>query len=298
MRVTISSMTGFARIGGEAGKSSWSWEIRSVNAKGLDVRVRLPQGFDGMDQAVRTHIAGKLHRGNINLTLTLSHGFEAASYRINEAMLGQVMDILPDIQRRLPDARPPSADGILNVRGVIETEEQTLGETERANLEAAMLGDLDRGVDELVAARQGEGARLSATLQGQMDEIARLVAEAGTHAATRPEAIRARLADQIKALMDDVSGLSEERLAQEAAILMTKADVREELDRLSAHVDEARDLLAAPGAVGRKLDFLCQEFNREANTLCSKSQDVALTRTGLALKAVIEQFREQVQNIE
>ena len=296
--MTVSSMTGFARASGEEGGFSWTWELRSVNAKGLDVRARLGPGFEGLDGAVRARAAKKMRRGNINLTLTLARGGDATAYRINDVMLEQVIEALPDIQRRLPNVRPPSADGILSVRGVIEAVDQDVPESDRETLEGVVLAGLDRAFDALVAARRDEGARLHGVLVTQVDEIERLTAEAKGLAATRPEAIRARLAEQVQQLCENIAEVSEDRLAQEAAILMTKADVREELDRLAAHVEEARALLAVNEAVGRKLDFLCQEFNREANTLCSKSGDVALTKVGLGLKAVIDQLREQVQNVE
>lgn len=295
---TISSMTGFARVAGEGEAHAWSWEIRSVNAKGLDVRARLVPGFEALDAKLRVAAGRHLHRGNISLTLSLSGSGDASGFRVNRAVLDQVFEALPEIQARFPAMRPPSADGILGIRGVMEPVSETLDDETRNTLEGLILKSLDEAFMELGEARRREGARLADVLSGQVDEIDRLLAEAKGLAATLPAAISGRLNDQVKALVENISDISEDRLAQEAAILMTKADVREELDRLEAHVAEARTLLATDGAIGRKLDFLCQEFNRESNTLCSKSSDMALTRVALALKTVIDQLREQVQNVE
>jgi len=296
--VPISSMTGFARTEGQNGPFSWTWEAKSVNARGLDVRCRLMGGFEGLEPAARDKAAKRFKRGNLSLMLNLSHARGEAGYKVNQVVLGELLAKLPELRLQAPDASPPSIDGLLALRGVIEPVEEDLSEGEREALEKDVLAGLDAALDSLGAMRDAEGARLAPALDGRLDDIARLCGEAETLAAAQPAAIRARLKEQVEALMEDVSALPEERLAQEAALLMTKADVREELDRLKAHQEAARDLMAGNGAVGRKLDFLCQEFNREANTLCSKSQDKKLTRIGLDLKAVIEQFREQVQNIE
>nr|MBC8338629.1 YicC family protein [Alphaproteobacteria bacterium] len=213
-------------------------------------------------------------------------------------VLEQMLAALPDIRKMAPDAGPPSIDGLLSLRGVIEPVEEELSDEERTALEADILDSFETAVTALADMRDEEGVRLAETLNGQLDAIAGLSGEAEKLAALQPDVIRERLKAQIEALLEDVPALPEERLAQEAALLMTKADIREELDRLKAHEQAARDLMNGGDAVGRKLDFLCQEFNREANTLCSKSQDVDLTRIGLDLKSTIEQFREQVQNIE
>ena len=295
---TLQSMTGFARTQGQGEGHAWTWEVRSVNAKGLDVRSRLVPGFESLDAKVREGAARHFRRGNLNLTLTLTGTAEASGYRINQAVLDQVFETMMSIQDRLPGMRPPSPDGILNVRGVLEPVQETLAEDRREALESLILKSLDEAFGELATTRKREGARLLEVLEGQVREIERLAGEAEGLAATQPAAIKARLAEQVKSLVEGSADIPKDRLAQEAAILMTKADVREELDRLKAHTEEARALLGTEGAIGRKLDFLCQEFNRESNTLCSKSSDVALTRVGLALKAVIDQLREQVQNVE
>ena len=294
----ISSMTGFAHNEGQKGACSWTWEIKSVNAKGLDVRCRLANGFERLEKPLRDRAAERLKRGNVSVSLKTVWNEGEAGFRVNHVILGELLAALPEIQKQLPDAGPPSIDGLLGLRGVIEPVEEDLGEEAREELEAEMLDGFDAALEALAGMRDDEGARLSETLQARLDDIARLCGEAEKLAAMQPDAIRERLKTQVEALLEDVPAIPEERLAQEAALLMSKADVREELDRLKAHRDAARDLMNGNGAVGRKLDFLCQEFNREANTLCSKSQDTDLTRIGLDLKAAIEQFREQVQNIE
>ena len=215
--------------------------------------------------------------------------------RINRELLDQVLELAREIEGA--GAAPPRLDALLAIRGIIEPVEQEDTDT-RERTEADVRGDLARTVDALAAARVSEGARLAEILTGQLAEIEALVTQASACAATQPAALREKLRSQIQALIDAIPAMAEERLAQEAALLIAKADVREELDRLRAHIEAARDLLAEGGAIGRRFDFLCQEFNREANTLCSKSADVELTRIGLSLKATIEQLREQVQNIE
>ncbi len=296
--MTLSSMTGFSRAQGRTERCSWAWEAKSVNGRGLDVRCRLPNGLDHLDQLVREKVSAQFRRGNVSLGLSVTWTQREAGYRINEAVLEEVVKLLPVVRERIPDAAPPSLDGIFALRGVIESVDEGVAEDEQKALDAAILESLDVALEALKAARLAEGARLTEVLDGQLGEIADLCEEAEKLAAMQPQAIRERLRQQIAALLEDVPGLPEERLAQEAALLMTKADCREELDRLEAHLEAARALMADPKAVGRRLDFLCQEFNREANTLCSKASDTDLSRVGIALKAVIDQFREQVQNIE
>ena len=294
-RPAVASMTGFARVDGHADGHSWTFEAKSVNGRNLDIRCRLPSGFDSLEAAARAEMPKRLARGSINLTLTLNRAQAATQLRINRELLAQVLELAREIEGA--GAAKPSLDSLLAVRGIIEPVEED--ETEaRARVEVALKADLGRLVDQLVVARLAEGRRLVAVLDGHLDEIERLVAAAAACASTQPEALRERLRHQVAALLDAAPALPEERLAQEAAILIAKADVREEMDRLRAHIQAARDMLAEGGAVGRRLDFLCQEFNREANTLCSKASDVELTRIGLSLKASIEQLREQVQNIE
>ncbi len=291
-------MTGFARAEGRKDSCSWTWEIKSVNAKGLDVRCRLANGFERLEKPIRERTAARLRRGNVSVMLNIRRQEGEAGVRVNHAVLEELLAALPEIQKRVAGVREPSLDGLLGLRGVVEPVEEDLTDDQRAALEADVLNDFDEALDALAAMRGEEGARLSDTLQARLDDIARLCAEAERLAAMQPDAIRERLKKQVQALLDDIPAIPEERLAQEAAVLMSKADLREELDRLRAHREAASDLMAAGGAVGRKFDFLCQEFNREANTLCSKSQDIDLTRIGLDLKAAVEQLREQVQNIE
>ena len=290
-------MTGFARAGGGAGARAWTWEARSVNGRGLDVRLRLPSGHDAVEPAARSAAAERFQRGSLTLSLNLVEASDGAAWRINEAALDHAVDAVRRLKARLPDV-VVSADGLLALRGVLETGEPTESEEERAAREAAMLASLAQALEGLREARREEGRRLQELLERQLVTIAGFAAQARATAAAQPEALRARLRDQVATLLEASPALSEERLAQEAALLAVRADVREELDRLDAHVVAARELIAAGGAVGRRLDFMAQELNREANTLCSKSSDVALTRIGLELKAAIDQFREQAANVE
>jgi uncharacterized protein (TIGR00255 family) len=290
-------MTGFARTAGAAGDYSWSWELKSVNSRGLDLRCRLHGGLDALEVAARAAATKRFHRGNVTMNLTMNRPGATAEIRINEDVLGAVLASAAELAKRI-DAPPPSVDGLLAMRGVLETVEREDSEAERKTLEAGVLATLDEALDGLATDRASEGRRLDGVVAGQIETIAELTAAAGQLAAVQPAALKARLQRQVAALLDNADGLAEDRLLQEAAVLATKADVREELDRLAAHVDAARELLADQGAVGRRLDFLAQEFNREANTLCSKSQDAALTKVGIELKTVIDQFREQAQNIE
>ncbi len=291
----LASMTGFARVEGSHGGLGWTWEARSVNGRSLDLRVRLAGGYEGLEPQARAEATRRFKRGSVSLNLTLARAEGVVGLRLNRALLGQVLAIARELEGA--GAAPPRLDALLAVRGIIEPVEAE-DPAERPVVEAAMAATLGQALDLLAAARAEEGARLRPVLGAQLDRIAALVAAAGANAASQPAAVRQRLRAMLDALFQASPALPEERLAQEAALLLGRADVREELDRLIAHVEQARDLLAAGGAVGRRLDFLCQEFNREANTLCSKAADVALVRIGLDLKATIEQFREQVQNIE
>lgn len=298
--MTISSMTGFARTGADqsAPPIAWTWEARSVNGKGLDVRLRLPPGYEALEIPARDLAGKRIARGNLSLTLQVRMGAEsgAAGYTVNRALLDQLMDLARDLP---PHIAPPTFDGLLAVRGVLQAvDEAEMDDATRAAHHAAVLASLDDALAALVAARIEEGTRMAAVLAGHLDTIESLTAQAADTAQMRPEAARDRLREQVAALLDASPALPEDRLAQECAVLATRLDVREELDRLCAHIAQARALLAEAGPCGRRLDFLCQEFNREANTLCSKAQDTTLTRIGLDLKAVIDQLREQVQNIE
>lgn len=294
----VSSMTGFGRVDGREGAARWSWELRSVNGKGLDVRLRLPVGFDALEAPCREAVTQRLARGNVTVGLSLQRDQSEAVPQVNEVALTAVLSALEALRRRLPEAAPVSLDGILNQRGVVEWKEPEEDEAERAALLAALKASLDTGLDALEGMRRSEGRAIEAVLRGQLARIAELREAAEAAPCRSLEAIRARLTAQVEALMETGTGLDVARLHQEAALLATKADVREELDRLKAHVDAALELLDGGGAIGRRLDFLAQEFNREANTLCSKSNGTELTAIGLELKAVIDQMREQIQNLE
>jgi len=295
--MSLSSMTGFARAQGSQGPWRWHWEVRSVNARGLDMRVRVPEGFEGLEQPARMLANERFGRGGLNATLTLDADPARGAIRVNQDALHQVLTALKQLEGMV-DAEPARLDGILALRGVIETQAPELGEAELAARDAAVLGSLAVALDALKAARREEGARLDIVLRQQVDRMEELVGEAERLAALQPDQLRARLKTAVDELLKARVGVGEERLAQELALLLVKADVREEIDRLKSHLTQARGLFAGGGAQGRRLDFLAQEFNREANTLCSKSSDIQLTRIGLELKATIDQLREQVQNVE
>ena len=287
-------MTGFARAAGTTGAVQWLWEIRTVNGRGLDIRVRVPNGFEAAGEAARAALSKALARGQCQLGLTLTRPETAARVRIDEALLADLAASVARVPRPAGIA-PATLDGLLSVRGVVEVEAEAPADPEALNRDLA--AGAQALVADLVAARRAEGASLQGIVAGQLAEISRLTGSAEDCPARRPEAVKARLAASIAALTDG-AGLDPDRLHQEAVLLAAKADVREELDRLRAHVAAANDLLAAGGAIGRRLDFLAQELGREANTLCAKAGDIALSRIGLDLKAVVEQFREQVQNVE
>jgi len=291
-------MTGYARQSGEAAGLSWVWEAKSVNGRGLELRTRLPNGFDQLDLPVRDAAQKYFRRGNITLSLTLTFKTEQGPLQINRPLLDQLIALSLDLQQRHPELAPTRLDGLLGVRGVMESFDALPLDNIDTDVNRQLLADCDAVLVNLSAMRADEGKRLGAILTGFLDEIAFLVTDAVNSAALDPAQVKAKLKSQVAVLLEAGPTLSEERLAQEVAMVIGKADVREELDRLSAHITAARKMMGASEPVGRKLDFLCQEFNREANTLCSKANDIALTRIGLALKAAIEQFREQVQNIE
>jgi len=295
---TIQSMTGYARAQGRDDACAWTWEVKSVNARGLDLRFRLPSGHDRLDPAARKLVADRFKRGSFSLGLTLNFERSNVALRLNEDALEQIEATLPELSARFPDLAPPRVDGLLALRGVLESTEEPRSEEEEAARDAALLSTMAEALDGLTLARGEEGRRLEDTLRGHVGRLDTLCAEAETLNEGQAQLIRDRLHAQVAELLEQAPPLPEDRLAQEAAVLMTKADPREELDRLQGHVTAATELLDAGGAIGRRLDFLCQEFNREANTLCAKSQDQALTRVGLDMKAVIDQLREQVQNVE
>lgn len=295
--MAIQSMTGFARHEGEAEGCRFVWELRSVNGKGLDIRLRLPSGFEALEQPVRKAAAGVLARGNVQVVLSVNATTATTEAVVNEAALEAVIALLERLGDRI-DARKPALDGILNIRGVLEFRDPELSDADRTARDQAVLAGFTKALEELVSVRRGEGAALARVLGDQIDRIEALALAVEADPSRSPEAIRTRLADQIAALMDAGAGLDRDRLHMEAALIATKADVREEIDRLKAHVEAARALLATSGGAGRRLDFLAQEFNRETNTICSKSNAASVTAMGLDLKVLIDQFREQVQNLE
>ncbi|UWQ02903.1 YicC family protein [Aliiroseovarius crassostreae] len=294
------SMTGFASATGDNGTYSWNWDIRSVNARGLDLRLRLPDWIPGLDEAIRKALKGHVTRGNISLGLRVSRGEEGGQAAISPTGLAQALGLLGTIRaeaenRGLPVA-PVSPSDIATMRGVLEV--KSGGEEEAGELMNALSAQIPDLVRQFVDAREGEGAELVAILSAQLDEVAQLVDQAELLLSERQEAQKAQLGDAMARVLDNTDGLEPDRIIQELALIAVKSDVREEVDRLRAHVSAAREHLASSVPMGRKLDFLMQEFNREANTLCSKAQFNALTTVGLDLKHVIDQMREQVQNLE
>ncbi|MBC2835371.1 YicC/YloC family endoribonuclease [Paragemmobacter straminiformis] len=296
------SMTGFAAAKGQGAGHSWSWDIRSVNGKGLDLRLRVPEWIDGLELALRGEIAKALGRGNVSLSLKVARdgmAEGAEGLRVNPPALSQVLRALAQIEQAAMTAgvtlAQATAADVLAVRGVLDT---SSADEDTAPLRAAILSDLPALLADFTAMRAAEGAALNAVIAAQLDRIETLHAEAKTEAEARRNLAATALRDALAKLLSQAEGMDETRIAQELALLAVKQDVTEELDRLTAHVAAARALLADTAPVGRKFDFLMQEFMREANTLCSKSQSTALTRIGLDLKTVIDQMREQVQNVE
>ncbi len=296
--MALTSMTGFAESRGSNGGLRWRWEVRSVNGRGLDLRFRIPAGFEGVESGARTLAGERFKRGSLQAVLTVAAEEGGKGFRVDPAALADAVKIAKRIAAETGLA-PARVDGLLALKGVVVQEEgAALDDEARLKRDAALLDSLKDALDLLGAARAREGAKLEAVLSSQVGEIEARMADARALAADQPLVLRDRMLAQLAELMAPGMNLPEERIAQEVALLATRADLREELDRLGAHCKEARSLMSVPGPVGRKLDFLAQEFNRETNTLCSKSSDIALTRVGLALKAVIDQFREQIQNVE
>jgi uncharacterized protein (TIGR00255 family) len=295
--MSVSSMTGFARAAGSSGPWRWAFELKSVNAKGLDLRLRMPAPFDRVETDARARLAKALARGTCFGALLVQREGAAIETRIDRTALESIAAAAREAAGKAGLA-PPTMDGLLALRGVVETIETGDDETSIAAACAGALISLDEAIAALVAARRSEGEALAALLSERLERIAALVEAADANPARRPEAVRDRLAQSVQALMDSSRGLDENRLYQEAILLAAKADIREELDRLKTHVKAALTLIAEGGAVGRRLDFLAQELAREASTLCAKANDVSLTAQGLELRAQIEQFREQAQNVE
>jgi len=295
--MALASMTGFARGQGGAGSYAWAWELKSVNSKGLDLKLRLPPGWEAVEPGVRARASEVLSRGSVFANLTVSREGTAPVARINEPALNAVLAALKGLEGKVAGA-PPSLDGILALKGVMEVSEAEESESERSAAEAAVVAGFGEALKGLAEMRRIEGQALGKILSARLSEIGALAARAEAAPGRKPEAIKARLAEQVATLLEASQRFDADRLHQEAIMLATKIDIREELDRLAAHVAQAKKLIADGGPIGRKLDFLSQELNRESNTLCSKANDLELTNIGLELKAVVEQFREQVQNLE
>lgn len=295
--MALKSMTGFARSDGRHDRHSWHWEVRTVNGRGLDVRLRMPPGYESLEQAVRDACKKRLVRGNCSLTLTVQRDSGETAAQLNEDVFKQVV-LAAERASSLVEATPATLDGLLSMRGVIEFKENEENENEQKARLDAVLADFECVIGRLIEARMSEGEHLAREISGQVDEIEELVGKIEKSPSRDPSAIGKRLRDQINRLLGETTKLDEQRLHQEAVLLAAKADVEEELARLKAHVAAARELLSCAQPVGRKFDFLTQEFNREANTICSKSSAPDMTTEGLALKAVIDRMREQVQNIE
>lgn len=297
-------MTGFARLDGEtdtgenstASEARWTWEMKSVNGRGLEVRFRLPSGFDALEPALRKILSTSIKRGSVTVSLNLHTSRSASSLQLNEAALGQVLSFIDGVRERV-DCAKPQPENILNIRGVVEQVDDEVSAAEQKELGQALEQSFKSCVDLLSQTRTSEGEAMARVIGGQIETIGQLTEQARRQESASIDAIRQRLELQIKDLIGE-QGIEKDRLAQEVALMTVKADIREELDRLDAHVAAAQALLKTSGVVGRKLDFLTQEFNREANTLCSKAPDMELKNIGLELKTVIDQMREQVQNVE
>jgi uncharacterized protein (TIGR00255 family) len=295
--MTLKSMTGFARTEGASRGTRWHWEVRSVNGRGLDLRFRLPAGYEGLEPQLRDLIARRLVRGSISVSLSVTRQEGTSQIRLNEVALQQVITAAERVRAAI-GGEALKVDSLIALKGVLEFAEAQEDEEEAEARTAAMLATFETAIGSILETRAAEGARLKEVLERALDKIETLVGAIAVSPARQPEAIRRRLSEQVARLLDASASFDRDRLHQEAVLLASRADVEEELKRLAAHVAAARELLASREPVGRRLDFLAQEFNREANTLCSKSNDADITRMGLELKAVIDQMREQVQNIE
>lgn len=295
--MALSSMTGFARSHGTSGPYAFEWELKSVNAKGFDFRMRLPPGWDDIEAPIRKRSADLLSRGTVYANLTVKRTNAASVVRINEDVLASVLKVAIDLSGRI-DAVAPSIDGLLSVKGVLEVVEPEADEIGEKAAKTAAADAFEQALRSLVDMRNREGLALGQILSQRMSEIENLAARAEAAPGRRPDAVKARLAEQIAALLESSDRFDQDRLNQEAILIAAKADIREELDRIASHIAQARELIGKGGPIGRRLDFLAQEFNREVNTCCSKSNDLELTNIGLEMKSVVEQFREQVQNLE
>ena len=295
--MTLMSMTGFARSEDARGQLRWFWEVRSVNGRGLDLRLRLPAGFERLEVGLRQRLSGRLARGSVQASLQVQSDTPVSEARINMAVLKQMLATAEALRGRI-EADPPRLDGLLALKGVVELVEPQQNEAETEACRAAIEASFDAALDALITMRTEEGARIGEVLSAQLDSMAKLADAATELPARKPAAVRERLTAQVQKLLEASDQLEPDRLHQEAVLLAAKSDIQEELDRLESHVAAARELLQTEGAVGRRLEFLAQEFNRETNTLCAKAADVSLSAIGLELKSLVDQFREQVQNIE
>jgi uncharacterized protein (TIGR00255 family) len=295
--MTLSSMTGFARSHAASGPYAFEWELKSVNAKGFDLRMRLPPGWDDLEASAKKRTSEVLSRGTVYANLNVKRTRAISTVRVNEEVLASIVRVAGVLAGKI-DAVAPSIDGLLAIKGVIDVIEPENNEDEVKAARAAAAAAFDQALLDLVEMRQREGVTLGQILSQRMDELERLMKKAEAAPGRKPDAIKARLADQIAALLESSDRFDPDRLNQEALLIAAKADIREELDRIASHISQAREMISRGGPIGRRLDFLAQEFNREVNTCCSKSNDVELTNTGLEMKNVVEQFREQVQNLE
>jgi uncharacterized protein (TIGR00255 family) len=295
--MAISSMTGFARTQGAVAEYHWAWELRSVNGRNLDIRTRVPAGFELLEPAIRALVQKKLQRGSVSVTLQCRRTGAAQLPVINEEALAKVLAVARKLEAEMA-LTPPSVDGILGLKGVIDVAEPEEDDEAIESRNTALLEDLESALGALAGSREAEGRELVAVLSRTLDQMAGKAAAAAETAAAQPAAIKARFQARLEELLGSQPAPDSDRLAQEVAMLAAKADVREELDRLTTHIAAARTLLAGDGAVGRRMDFLAQELNREANTMCAKSSDTTLTAIGLDIKTLIDQLREQVQNLE
>jgi uncharacterized protein (TIGR00255 family) len=295
--MALSSMTGFARSHGASGPYVFEWELKSVNAKGFDLRMRLPPGWDDLEARAKKQAGELLARGTVYANLNIKRTGAVATVRVNEDVLASVVRVAGELAGRI-DAVAPSIDGLLAIRGVIEVVEPESNEAEDKAAKATAAAAFEQALADLVEMRRREGTTLGQILSQRMDEIERLAKKAEAAPGRKPDAIKARLAEQIAALLEASDRFDPDRLNQEAILIAAKADIRGELDRIASHISQAREMIGKGGPVGRRLDFLAQEFNREVNTCCSKASDLELTNTGLEMKSVVEQFREQVQNLE
>jgi len=295
--MALSSMTGFARSHGTSGPYTFEWELKSVNAKGFDFRMRLPPGWDDVELSARKRATELLSRGTVYANLNVKRSSAASNIRVNEDVLAAVVKIAGQLAARI-DAVAPSIDGLLAIKGVIEVAEPEANEAEEQAARIAVAASFEQALASLIDMRKREGTTLGDILKQRLDQIEHLAGQAEKAPGRQPEAIRVRLAEQIAVLLDASDRFDSDRLNQEALLMATRADIREELDRIASHLSQSRALLDKGGPVGRRLDFLAQEFNREVNTCCSKSNDLELTNAGLEMKNVVEQFREQVQNLE